>query len=69
MASIVLEHLKTFGPQQCERLTYDQATAYTRDLAEHHYENFTVVSRLLPALARRLRPCVRLLPMGRRPWR
>ncbi|MFW6060981.1 MAG: squalene synthase HpnC [Phycisphaeraceae bacterium] len=52
MGSLVLAQLDTFGPQRCERLSYDQAAAYTRDLARHHDENFTVVSRMLP---RRLR--------------
>lgn len=52
MPSAILDQLSTFGPQHCERLSYEQATAYTRQLARSHYENFTVVSWLLP---RRLR--------------
>jgi squalene synthase HpnC len=52
MASIVIDQLDRFGPDRCERLTPEQAAAYTHELATSHYENFTVVSRLLP---RRLR--------------
>lgn len=53
MASVVIEQLERFGPEHCERLETEQALAYTRDLATSHYENFTVVSGVLP---RRLRP-------------
>jgi squalene synthase HpnC len=53
MPSLVLEQLDTFGPQHCKRLTYEQATDYTRRLAEAQYENFTVVSWLLPKRLRR----------------
>lgn len=52
MGSLVLDQLDTFGPQRCARLDYAQAAAYTRDLATRQYENFTVLSRLVP---RRLR--------------
>jgi squalene synthase HpnC len=52
MASAILDQLDTFGPERCRQLSYDQAVAYNRDLARTHYENFTVVSWLLP---RRLR--------------
>jgi len=52
MGSAVLQQLETFGPQRCERLSYEQAAAYTRRLATGHYENFSVVSLLVP---RRLR--------------
>ncbi len=48
MACAVLDQLDTYGPDRCDRLGYEQAAAYTRRLAESHYENFTVVSRLLP---------------------
>ena len=48
MASVVLDQLDTYGPQHCERLSYDQAAAYTQQLAKSQYENFTVVSWLLP---------------------
>ena len=52
MASAILDQLETYGPQRCDQLGYEQASAYTRELARSHYENFTVVSWLLP---RRLR--------------
>jgi squalene synthase HpnC len=48
MPSAVLEQLDTYGPQHCEQLDYEQAADYTRRLAESQYENFTVVSWLLP---------------------
>ena len=32
----------------CKRYTPEEARAYTRWLATHHYENFHVVSFLLP---------------------
>ncbi len=52
MPSIVLNQLDCFGPDRCDRLDYDAASAYVKRLAKQHYENFTVVSWLLP---RRLR--------------
>lgn len=52
MASAILDELETFGPDRCEHLDYSQAVDYTRRLASSHYENFSVVSWLLP---RRLR--------------
>ena len=48
MTSAIIQQLETFGPQRCEQLNYEQAADYTRDLAASHYENFTVVSRLVP---------------------
>lgn len=48
MPSLVLDQLDTYGPDRCDRLTVEQASAYTRNLTESQYENFTVVSRLLP---------------------
>lgn len=44
----VIEQLETYGPEHCEPTTYEQAAAYTRELTATHYENFTVVSWLLP---------------------
>ena len=52
MPSAILQQLDSFGPQRCERLGYAQAAAYTRRLARTQYENFSVVSFLVP---RRLR--------------
>ncbi len=48
MPSAIIDQLETYGPQQCPQLDYDAATAYTRQLAQTHYENFTVVSWMLP---------------------
>ncbi len=48
MPSALLQQLDTFGPEHCQPTTYAQAAAYTRALAESHYENFTVVSWFLP---------------------
>jgi squalene synthase HpnC len=44
----IIQQLDTYGPRTCAQLDYAQADAYTRDLAHSHYENFTVVSWLLP---------------------
>jgi len=52
MSSLVLDQLDRFGPDRCETLSPDEASDYTRRLTEAQYENFTVVSKLLP---RRLR--------------
>ncbi len=49
MASAVLAQLERFGPDRCEQLDYPLAAAYTRELVQSQYENFTVVSWLLPA--------------------
>lgn len=46
---MVLQELELYGPQHCRQLSYEEADRYTRDLTRRHYENFTVVSRLLPA--------------------
>ncbi|MEX2672723.1 MAG: squalene synthase HpnC [Phycisphaeraceae bacterium] len=48
MASAILEQLSIYGPRHCRQLSYEQAKAYTRDLVNTQYENFTVVSRLVP---------------------
>ena len=53
MPSIVLDQLDRFGPTHCQTLSRDEALAYTLDLATGHYENFSVISRLVP---RNLRP-------------
>src|SRR6187431_336802 len=42
--------LMRYGPDApCRAVAPDEARAYCRQLAEEHYENFTVVSRLFPA--------------------
>lgn len=48
MASAILQQLDTYGPQHCEVLTYSQAAAYTQKLVRSQYENFSVVTWLLP---------------------
>ncbi len=48
MPSAILAQLATYGPDRCERLSHEQAVLYTRQLAKAHYENFTVVSWMLP---------------------
>lgn len=48
MKSPVIAQLDQFGPGGTQRLDPQQAQAYTRELANGHYENFSVVSRLLP---------------------
>ncbi len=52
MSSTVIEQLDRFGPETCEKMLLSEATEYTRDLVKSQYENFTVVSFLVP---RRLR--------------
>ena len=52
MPSAILQQLDTYGPDRCEHLSRPEAEAYTRRLAGSHYENFSVVTWLLP---RRLR--------------
>ena len=42
MPSVILQQLATYGPDHCPVLSYDQAVAYTRDLARSHYENFKI---------------------------
>jgi squalene synthase HpnC len=48
MASVVLHQLGTYGPERCPRVTPQEAVAYTRQLVRTHYENFSVISLLLP---------------------
>ncbi len=52
MPSHVIQQLERFGPDHCPRLNERDARAYALDLATSHYENFAVVSRLLPAALR-----------------
>jgi len=49
MASVIVQQLDTYGPDRCESLDYEQASGYAHRLVREQYENFTVVSRLLPA--------------------
>ncbi len=49
MTAITALQLDVFGPDRCEMLTLEQARAWCRRLARGHYENFSVLSRLVPA--------------------
>jgi squalene synthase HpnC len=48
MPSTILAQLERFGPDHCEALTVEQASAYAVHLVHTHYENFSVLSRFLP---------------------
>lgn len=48
MSSLVLQQLDIYGPDRCDKLDYDKAVAFTHDLVRAQYENFTVISWLLP---------------------
>jgi squalene synthase HpnC len=44
--------LSEFGPEHCRAMDQDQARAWCRQLAGSHYENFSVLSGLVPAAVR-----------------
>jgi squalene synthase HpnC len=44
-----VQQLEIYGPQRCDTLTVDQARAWCRHLARNRYENFSVLSALVPA--------------------
>lgn len=44
-----VQQLDVYGPERCDQLTLEQARAMCRRLAHGRYENFTVLSRLVPA--------------------
>lgn len=46
------EQLARFGPDRCERLDVESARRFCHALATKHYENFSVLSRLVPARMR-----------------
>jgi squalene synthase HpnC len=48
MGSVILAELERFGPRQCEQLDSAAALVYVRQLATSHYENFSVLNRLVP---------------------
>lgn len=52
MAANILDQLDRFGPDHCPRLSLPEAGQYVRQLAKTHYENFTVVSWMLPRALR-----------------
>ena len=43
-----VQQLETYGPDRCETVSAEQARAYCRRLARGHYENFSVLSALVP---------------------
>ena len=44
----VQQQLAVYGPEKCETLSVEQARAWCRRLARRHYENFSVLSTLVP---------------------
>ncbi len=48
MTSPVIEQLERFGPDRCDVLTVQEARQYTHRLVHQQYENFSVLSRLVP---------------------
>ena len=49
--SIIRDDLPRFGPDQAAAVSLDEARAYCRRLAGAHYENFSVLSPLVPERA------------------
>ena len=50
--SLLLTDITRFGPQQTETVSLDAARAYCRSLTLGHYENFSVLSPLVPEACR-----------------
>ncbi len=48
MSTATLEQLDRFGPARCESMPVEAARAWCRRLARTHYENFSVLSPLVP---------------------
>lgn len=48
MTATTIQQLATFGPDHCETLSPEQARAMCRRLATGHYENFSVLSAVVP---------------------
>lgn len=48
MTATTIEQLATFGPERCDTHTAEQARAMCRRLALGHYENFSVLSAVVP---------------------
>ncbi len=44
----VLQHLPRFGPDTCEAVSLEDARRWCENLATGHYENFSVLSSLVP---------------------
>ncbi|UCD75198.1 MAG: squalene synthase HpnC [Phycisphaerales bacterium] len=52
MTANPVQQLATYGPEHCETMTVEQARAFCRRLADGRYENFSVLSRLVPRTLR-----------------
>ncbi|MCH8314512.1 MAG: squalene synthase HpnC [Planctomycetes bacterium] len=48
MTANPIEQLEVYGPQRCEMLSVDEARRWCRRLARQHYENFSVLTTLVP---------------------
>lgn len=48
MTANTIEQLEVNGPLRCQSMTVDQARRWCRKLSRQHYENFTVLSGLVP---------------------
>lgn len=48
MTASPVQQLTTYGPDHCQTLNVEQARAFCRRLATGHYENFSVLSGLVP---------------------
>jgi squalene synthase HpnC len=48
MTADTIDQLAIFGPDRCDTLSVEQARAWCRRLALRHYENFSVLSTLVP---------------------
>ena len=48
MTATTIDQLATFGPERCDAHTPEQARAMCRRLAQGHYENFSVLSMVVP---------------------
>ncbi|TVQ56810.1 MAG: squalene synthase HpnC [Phycisphaerales bacterium] len=49
MSASPVQQLARFGPDQCDSLSVEEARAWCRRLTRRHYENFSVLSALVPA--------------------
>lgn len=48
MSTLTIDNLKTYGPERCAQLDLREAQAMCRGLAMGHYENFSVLSVVVP---------------------
>ena len=48
MSTLAIDNLKTYGPERCALLDLKEAQAMCRGLAMGHYENFSVLSVVVP---------------------